>query len=75
MMAKLIRDELEKNVEFFEIIGKLRSVAKQGNEIILGTRGSKLALRQAEIVIKELKKFRINEINNYYSALKTLVTT
>ncbi len=57
MMAKLIRDELKENAELLEVIGELRLKAKEDKEITLGTRGSKLALKQSEIVINEIKKY------------------
>ncbi len=71
MMSKLIRDELKNNAAFLDVIGKLRLKAKQNREILLGTRGSRLALKQAEIVISELKKYYPEMIIN----IKTFKTT
>ncbi len=57
MMAKLIRDELREKAGFLDLIARLRPKVKQNREITLGTRGSKLALKQAEIVMEELKRY------------------
>ncbi len=71
MMAKLIRDELKNNAEMLDIIGKIRGKTKQNREIIIGARGSKLAIKQAEIVINEIKKY-MPEIAVNIKKIKTL---
>lgn len=67
MMSKLIKSELKNNTDFLDLVGKLRYKAKQKKEIILGTRGSNLAIEQAKIVVDELTK--------YYPKMKIIIKT